>query len=181
MYTHLSKQQRIEFGALPRAGISLRAVALLLGLNHSTLSRELRRYPSTRPNAVGQNKLLVGSSGTGKACTSVLRLFTNGSTKANENYCHSCTAARDISNRPAVVESRTRYGDWEGDTVHGKDRSGYIATFVERRSGYLVARLISKQEFGSAGFASAAKYCLASLPAKHKRTLPRAGRSTRRS
>lgn len=45
-----------------------------------------------------------------------------------------------ISERPAVVQARSRVGDWEGDTVHGAAKSGYIATFVERKSGYLVAR-----------------------------------------
>lgn len=45
-----------------------------------------------------------------------------------------------IDDRPAEVQSRSRIGDWEGDTVHGAGKSGYIATLVERRSGYLVAR-----------------------------------------
>jgi IS30 family transposase len=47
-----------------------------------------------------------------------------------------------IDERPAVVEARSRVGDWEGDTVHGAAKSGYIATLVERKSGYLVARKI---------------------------------------
>jgi IS30 family transposase len=80
-------------------------------------------------------------------------------------------ATRHISNRPAVVAARSRYGDWEGDTIHGKNHSGYIATFVERRSGYLMARLIPKQQFGSAGFASAAKQCFARLPSAYRQTL----------
>jgi IS30 family transposase len=46
---------------------------------------------------------------------------------------------RWIDDRPAVVEARTRIGDWEGDTVHGVTKSGYIATLVERHSGFLVA------------------------------------------
>src|SRR6202012_6054409 len=80
-------------------------------------------------------------------------------------------APRHISKRPAVVETRSRYGDWEGDTVHGTDHSGYIATFVERKSGYLMAMLLPKQQFGSAGFASAAKQCFTKLPATYRRTL----------
>jgi transposase, IS30 family len=47
-----------------------------------------------------------------------------------------------IDDRPEVVASRSRIGDWEGDTVHGVGKSGYIATLVERKSGYLVARKI---------------------------------------
>lgn len=44
-----------------------------------------------------------------------------------------------IHQRPAVVEQRGRVGDWEGDTIVGKGHHGYVATFVDRRSGYLVA------------------------------------------
>ena len=33
-----------------------------------------------------------------------------------------------IASRPAVVDRRSRYGDWEGDTMHGAGRSGLIMT-----------------------------------------------------
>ena len=41
-----------------------------------------------------------------------------------------------IDTRPAVVETRERIGDWEGDTIIGKDKLRRLATNVERRSGY---------------------------------------------
>lgn len=44
-----------------------------------------------------------------------------------------------IEKRPAAVEARSRYGDWEGDTIVGAGASGAILTCVERKSGYLVA------------------------------------------
>lgn len=44
-----------------------------------------------------------------------------------------------IENRPAVVESRARFGDWESDTMLGARDCGVLATHVERKSGYLVA------------------------------------------
>lgn len=80
-------------------------------------------------------------------------------------------APRHISNRPMVVERRTRYGDWEGDTVHGKNHSGYIATFVERRSGYLMAVLLPNQVLGAAAFAAATRHCLGGVPPRYRRTL----------
>lgn len=47
---------------------------------------------------------------------------------------------RSIDERPAVVQRRGRYGDWEGDTVigcrHGTVR---VLTHAERKSGYLLA------------------------------------------
>ena len=44
-----------------------------------------------------------------------------------------------IEKRPAIVEERSRLGDWESDTIEGKGKKGYIATHVERKSRYLVA------------------------------------------
>lgn len=44
-----------------------------------------------------------------------------------------------IDERPAIVESKTRIGDWEGDTVEGGGKKGYIGTFVDRGSKYLLA------------------------------------------
>lgn len=43
-----------------------------------------------------------------------------------------------IDQRPAVVDRRTRYGDWEGDTVVGRRHRGALVTVVERKSGYLL-------------------------------------------
>ena len=39
-----------------------------------------------------------------------------------------------IGERPAVVDRRSRLGDWEIDTVHGTTKAG-VVTIVERRSG----------------------------------------------
>lgn len=41
---------------------------------------------------------------------------------------------RPIQDRPAIVERRGRFGDWEMDTVHGKGKP-CIVTAVERKSG----------------------------------------------
>lgn len=41
-----------------------------------------------------------------------------------------------IDARPTVVEARSRIGDWEGDTMIGKDRLCRLVTGVERKSGY---------------------------------------------
>lgn len=51
---------------------------------------------------------------------------------------------RRIDERPAVVERRGRLGDWEGDTMQGRDKRVRIVTFVDRKSGYLVAFLLPK-------------------------------------
>lgn len=52
----------------------------------------------------------------------------------------------DISERPKIVEKKTRCGDWESDLiVSGRSGSGAIATFVERISKYVQAVLLEDQ------------------------------------
>jgi IS30 family transposase len=41
-----------------------------------------------------------------------------------------------IDGRPKIIDSRRRFGDWEGDTIVGKGRRSAVVTMVERRSGY---------------------------------------------
>lgn len=49
------------------------------------------------------------------------------------------TKIKRIEDRPAVVNERTRIGDWENDTVIGKEKKQRILTFTERKSGYGMA------------------------------------------
>lgn len=51
---------------------------------------------------------------------------------------------RRIDERTAIVERRSRIGDWEGDTMMGRDKRVRIVTFVDRRSGYLIAYLLPR-------------------------------------
>lgn len=67
------------------------------------------------------------------------------------------SARAEIAGRPAIVDQRRRFGDWEGDTIVGKQRRGGLVTLVERKSGFalvtkvprlksrIVARAITKQ------------------------------------
>lgn len=41
---------------------------------------------------------------------------------------------RSISERPAVVAQRCRFGDWEADTIIGRRQKGSILSLVERKS-----------------------------------------------
>jgi IS30 family transposase len=75
---------------------------------------------------------------------------------------------RRIDERPLVVERRSRVGDWEGDTVQGSDKRVRIVTFVDRKSGYLVAYLLPKMR----------AELLTSLALTHFRHIPRTKRKT---
>jgi transposase, IS30 family len=46
---------------------------------------------------------------------------------------------RDIEERDPVIETRTRLGDFEGDTVMGAKHQGAIVTLVDRKSRFLQA------------------------------------------
>lgn len=78
-------------------------------------------------------------------------------------------AKRRIDQRPECVQQRARYGHWEGDSVVGAGQSGYIATFVERKSGYLMAYKMERPT--AAAFAAAACLGFAGIPDRYRRTL----------
>jgi transposase, IS30 family len=48
-----------------------------------------------------------------------------------------------IEARPEVVAQKTRFGDWEGDLIMGKNHKGAMLTLVERKSKYLCAARLS--------------------------------------
>lgn len=76
---------------------------------------------------------------------------------------------RRITARPSHILARKRYGHWEGDSVVGAAQSGTIATFVERKSGYLLAAIVPDKTAKS--FELAAKQCFAAVPSKYRKTL----------
>lgn len=51
-----------------------------------------------------------------------------------------------IEQRPAIVNERRRFGDWEGDLVVGSHGTAAIATHVERKSRYLKASLLENRK-----------------------------------
>jgi IS30 family transposase len=44
-----------------------------------------------------------------------------------------------IDERPGIAEQRARIGDWEGDTMIGKNHQGILVTLAERKSRYILA------------------------------------------
>ena len=53
--------------------------------------------------------------------------------------------AVSIDERPAIIDTRERFGDWEIDTVLGKHGTGAIVTILERKSRlYLAMKVDSK-------------------------------------
>lgn len=66
------------------------------------------------------------------------------------------------------MDRRSRFGDWEGDTIVGKQRRGGLVTLVERKSGFaLVAKV---QRLKARQVARQATRQLALLPSALRRT-----------
>ena len=65
-------------------------------------------------------------------------LRSAGWKRRGREHCGRLAACTSIEGRPAAVDRRGRYGDWEGDTVVGKSHRGGAVTLVERKSGYLL-------------------------------------------
>jgi IS30 family transposase len=50
-----------------------------------------------------------------------------------------------IEMRPAIVERRTRFGDWEGDTLADSSHRHAVVTLVERRSMFIVLAAVARR------------------------------------
>lgn len=53
-----------------------------------------------------------------------------------------------IEQRPALVDRKTRVGDWEGDTIIGKGHRGVVSTLVERKTHYTVLAASKTRQAG---------------------------------
>ena len=78
-------------------------------------------------------------------------------------------ACVSIEGRPAVVDRRARYGDWEGDTVVGRAHQGGAVTLVDRKSGYLLLGKVTDRHASTVRQAITNLIC--PLPTGLRRTL----------
>lgn len=230
----LTQYQRHELGALLSGNKhSLREIARLLGVHHSTISRELKRHPSGNPSgyharearlqlaytrlvanqskrklpsdaqlvAVITKRLLRNDSPeqiagwlaeqgrTVRVCAQTIYdwVYLHARHLVKHLHCRKgkyrrtrestlrkafrdkLKEARSIDVRPAHILARKTYGHWEGDSVVGTAQSGAIATFVERKSGYLMAVVLPDKT--AASFASAVAQCFAGVTSNYCKTL----------
>jgi IS30 family transposase len=77
--------------------------------------------------------------------------------------------AVQIDGRPAAVDRRSRYGDWEGDTIVGANRRGGAVTLVERKSGYLLLGKVRNLQAPTVRRVAAERY--SNLPPALRKTL----------
>jgi transposase, IS30 family len=205
-YTHLNQGQRHQISALYKAGHSLSFIADHVGINRSTVSRELKRNAKKfgSYNAICAQEM----ANERKERFSLHRKFTptmekfireklsqeQWSPEQIKGYCDknhipmisheriyqfiyqdqadggilysNLRTARKkyrrrygsgkyayqsiknrifIDQRPDVINSRQRYGDWEIDTIVGKNNKGSIVTLVERKSAFTLMAKLSRK------------------------------------
>ena len=206
-YKQLASEQRYQIYGLKQAGLDQSQIAIYLGVNKSTISRELSRNKGQRgwrpkqaqsfrderkrsslngkrislhewadverlvradfsPEQVEHRLALEG--GLRISHETVYRYIyadkRNGgdlhqhlrSQKPHRKRYASGQERRGvlknrviIDERPAIVEQKSRVGDWEGDTVIGKNHKGGLVTLAERKTRYVLAGHIrSKQADG---------------------------------
>ena len=58
---------------------------------------------------------------------------------------------RSIDERPGIVAERSRIGDWESDTIIGKNHQQAIVTIVDRKSRLLLMRKVEKRTAENVG------------------------------
>ncbi len=73
-----------------------------------------------------------------------------------------------IDARPSIVEKKIRRGDWEGDTVEGASKKGYVTTWVDRSKKYLVASVLKNKT--SAGLVDGARKAFRKIPPQFRKT-----------
>lgn len=196
-YKQLTSEQRCQISGLLKAGFKPTHIANEVGINKTTISRELKRNRGQRGWRPKQAQALRDERC--KACSNAKR-FTQEDWKRVESliqqdmsldqaaerlalegglqishetiYQHiyadkhrggslwqhlrcqkprrkryACGQERrgmiknrfSIDKRPEIVEQIIRLGDWEGDTVIGKNHRGALVTLAERQSRYIPA------------------------------------------
>ena len=74
-----------------------------------------------------------------------------------------------IDERPKVVEQKSRIGDWEGDTIESAGKRAYIATFVDRKTKLLLAKIMPNKTADTLN--TAAIRAFRGIPAEARTTL----------
>ena len=190
---HLTRDDRAALAALLRAGHSQSECARQLGVNRSTVSRELKRGAGEY-RAVGADKHAAKLRAESKRKArkiendkklqrQIIRLLKLGrspeqiseETGVSDDTIYDwigrsrkdlamllpqrgrvrhaygkesmgghqgwTKSVRGIETRPKMVEKRSRIGDWEGDTIVGRDRARLLV-HVDRKSRFIVARIM---------------------------------------
>ena len=200
-YTQLTREQRYQIYALTKAGHLQVEIARVIGVNKSTISRELSRNTGLRgyrpkqahrlalerrrekvkprisheewqrievllrqgwsPDQVGHRLELEGrrkvsheriyqyidaDKKAGGELYTVLRCQKQRKKRYGSNHRRGRIPHRTgIESRPAIVDEKSRVGDWEGDTIIGKNHKGAVVSLVERKSFFTLLGKVERK------------------------------------
>ena len=200
-YCQLNQYHRKKIDELLLYDYSLSKIALKLGFDKSTISREIKRnshngkyYPvkahkktKERQSKAYKNKIITRSieekikeliekdwspeqitnwcrkenvkmlshemiyqfiykdERNGGELYTHLRHFGKRRKKYGGERLSTIKNKRNISDRPKVVEDKSRIGDWEIDTVIGAKHEGALVTIVDRKSKYLLSKQVNQK------------------------------------
>ncbi len=206
-YTQLTREQRHEIYALMKAGHNQPEIAMLVGCNKATISRELSRNRGLRGYRPKQAHQLAEvrrqnrspqrltdetwslvkqllrqdwspeqiSGWLKRECSLsvshewIYQYVIADKRQGGDLYRHlRCQKQRrkrygsysrrgqlrnrvSIDERPAVVERRGRYGDWEADTIIGKGQKQAIVSLTERRARLTLLAKVHTREAKTVG------------------------------
>lgn len=204
-YQHLSSEERYGIALYHQQGLGPTAIAVKIGRNKSTISRELRRnalsssggYDAQRADQGARKRRRAASLQPRKVTESmrreICRRLAIDHTPEIIAGCCACEGMAMVStewiyqliyrdkkrggtlwkhlprrhkqrrkrlngrsrrgvipnrvsihDRPAIVEERSRIGDFEADTIIGKRRTNGVVTLVDRTSRYVRLRRIDR-------------------------------------
>jgi IS30 family transposase len=200
-YTQLTQEQRYQIYALMKAGLNQTQTANIVGVDKSTISRELsrntgrrgyrpqqahrfclqRRHQKAQPRIAPSTwhliEHLLREEWSPEQIATWLRqeahlwispewvyqhVLANkqaGGTLYRHLRCQKQRKKRygvysrrgripqaiSIEQRPAIVDARRRFGDWELDTVIGKHHRHALVTLVERKSRLTLIAKVSRK------------------------------------
>jgi len=144
-YSQLTSEQRYQIYALLKNQLSQSEIAATIGVHKSTVSRELRRNTGRRSLWLDTeaNERPVSHESIyqyiywDKACGGELHTHLRCKKKRKKRYgCYdrrgSLVNQVSIDERPAIVDEKLREGDWEVDTIIGKNHQQAIVSITER-------------------------------------------------
>jgi IS30 family transposase len=137
-YTYLTEEQRYQIyeGLIDK--LSHREIAQKIRKHHSCMSREISRNKGLKGYRPRQAQSFAEQRKEEKPRYIKLTLKVQAVIKKNIGRTR-------IDERPAVVDSKERLGDWEADTVIEKGHKGVLVTLAERCSRKtLIAHVKSK-------------------------------------
>ena len=157
-YTQLTQDERYHIQYLSRH-CTIAEIAKQLNRHKSTISREIKRHciqgqQYSAEKAQKQSRLTkqhrrkpykLDSQLIQHIDTLIRRKLSPEQVCAYLHKHHGSTWIRGkvpdrigIENRPAIVDRKTRIGDWEADTIVGKNQKSALLTLVERVTRYTI-------------------------------------------